>query len=358
MPKQSKITSSRPNVAAPVKDKPDRFYCTRCPRSFTKQKSNFPAVQSPMWRENGGYLPVCRHCVDELYDHYKEHYRDVLGDEKAERAALRRICLKFDIYWSDDIYKMLNKSSTTNSRVLSYISKSNLYQFVGKTFDDTLDEEAAAEADKSAWMLRQHDGNVEGEDQEQDIQIDQDVIDFWGPGLTPTMYIELEQRRNYWMSNLPEGVDLGIGIKALIRQICKLEVDINRDRAAGKSVDKAIGTLNTLLGSAMLKPSQKADNADGSMEKTPFGVWIKRWEDKRPIPEPDPEMQDVDGIVRYIDIWLRGHLSKMLGKKNAYSALYEKEIAKRRLERPEFDDEDDETFFSDVFGEEDQDDES
>jgi len=258
---------------------------------------------------------------------------------------------------------MLNKTSTTNSRVLSYISKCNLYKFVGKTFDDTLDEEAAADAKKTAWMLRQQDTEpdegIEGTEQEITLsQIDQDVIDFWGPGLTPTMYMELEQRRGYWMSHLPAGVDIGIGIEALIRQICNLEVDINRDRAAKKSVDKSITTLNTLLGSAMLKPSQKADNTDGLIEKTPFGVWIKKWEDKRPIPEPDPEMQDVDGIVRYIDIWFRGHLAKMLGKKNAYSELYEKEIAKRHLERPKFDDEDDETFFSDVFGEEDQDDES
>lgn len=364
MPKQSKIISSRPNVAAPVKERPDKYYCTRCPRSFTKQKGNFPGAQSPMWRENGGYLPVCRHCVDELYEHYKEHY-NTLGDSNAEKSALRRICLKFDIYWSDDIYKMLSKTSTTNSRVLSYISKSNLYQFVGKTFDDTLDEEAAIDADKAAWMLHQQpdeseDGKEEAKSPQTSLisQIDQDVIEFWGPGLRPDMYVELEQRRRYWMNHLPDGVELGIGIEALIRQICNLEVDINRDRALGKSVDKAIGTLNTLLGSAMLKPSQKTDGVDGAAEKTPFGVWIKRWEDKRPIPDPDPDMQDVDGIVRYIDIWLKGHLSKMLGKKNAYSALYEQEISKMRLERPEFDDDDEETFFSDVFGEEDQDDKS
>ena len=118
MPKQSKIASTRPNAAAPVKQGPDRFYCTRCERSFTKQKSNFPGSQSPLWRNNNGYIPVCRHCVDEIYNHYKE----TLGDEK---AAIRRICLKFDIYWSEKIYKMLVKTCTTNSRVLSYISKSD-----------------------------------------------------------------------------------------------------------------------------------------------------------------------------------------------------------------------------------------
>ena len=353
MPKQSKITSTRPSNAAPVKDLPDKYYCTRCSKSYTRQKGNFPGSQSPIWRGNNGYIPVCRHCVEELYT----HYRDALGDEK---AAIRRICLKFDIYWSEEIYKMLSKANTSTSRVLTYISRSNLYKFVGKTYDDTLDEDAIAEADKNAWVLRQTDSQdcADTFNKEDVEQIDQDVIDFWGPGLTPNMYIELEQRRKYWMSHLPNGVELGIGLEALIRQICNMEVDINRDRAANKPVDKSISTLNNLLGSAMLKPSQKAENSDGSLEKTPFGVWIKRWEDKRPIPEPDPEMKDVDGIVRYVEIWMKGHLSKMLGLKNAYSALYEKEISKKRVERPEFDDDDDETFFSDVFGEDDQDDEN
>lgn len=346
MPKQSKITSTRPSKAAPVKERPEKYYCTRCSRSFTRQKGNFPGAQSPLWRENNGYLPVCRHCVDELYEHYKE----ALGDE---RSAIRRLCLKFDIYWNDDIYKMLVKTCTTNSRVLSYISKSNLYQFVGKTFDDTLDEESAI----VTLSPGPSGANPDVPDNPDVERIDQEIVDFWGPGLTPAMYMELEQRRSYWMSHLPAGVELGIGLEALIRQICNMEVDINRDRAAGKSVDKAIGTLNNLLGSAMLKPSQKVESGDSALERTPLGVWTKRWEDKRPLPEDDPELQKPNPIVRYIDIWFKGHLSKMLGKKNAYSALYEQEISKIRLERPEFEDEDDETLFYETFGGDDGDDE-
>lgn len=94
MPKKSKITKSSPGTAAPIKETPDKFYCTRCPRNYTKQKGNFPASQSPIYRENGGYLPVCRHCVDEMYQHYKLVFED-------EKSAIRRICMKFDIYWND-----------------------------------------------------------------------------------------------------------------------------------------------------------------------------------------------------------------------------------------------------------------
>lgn len=57
----------------------------------------------------------------------------------------------------------------------------------------------------------------------------------------------------------------------------------------------------------------------------------------------------MDGIVRYITVWFLGHLCKMLGIKNTYCKLYEDEIAKMRIERPEYEDEDDETMFNDIF---------
>ena len=99
-----------------------------------------------------------------------------------------------------------------------------------------------------------------------------------------------------------------------------------------------------------MKPNQKKDDSDSAVENTPFGVWIRRWETQRPIPEPDPELEDVDGIIRYISIWFLGHLSKMLGIKNAYCRLYEEEIAKMRVDKPEYEDEDDEEMLYDLFG--------
>ena len=98
-----------------------------------------------------------------------------------------------------------------------------------------------------------------------------------------------------------------------------------------------------------MKPAQQKNDTDGAMENTPFGVWIRRWENQRPIPEPDPELKDVDGIIRYISIWFLGHLCKMLGIKNTYCKLYEDELAKMKVERPEYEDDDDETLFNNIF---------
>lgn len=81
-----------------------------------------------------------------------------------------------------------------------------------------------------------------------------------------------------------------------------------------------------------------------------FGEWIRKWENSRPIPEPDPELQDVDGIIKYIDIWFRGHLCKMLNIKNSRTKLYDDTIEQMRIERPEYEEDDDETMFENIFG--------
>ena len=125
--------------------------------------------------------------------------------------------------------------------------------------------------------------------------------------------------------------------------------DSSRDSAKGKAIDKNVNALNALLGSMNLKPAQRKDEPDASIDGTPMGVWIRRWENEMPVPEPDPELRDVDGIVRYIEIWFKGHLSKMLGIKNSYSKMYEDKISEMRIERPEYEDEDDETLFNDIF---------
>ena len=351
MPKKSKVTSrgsrSNPGTAAPVKERPSRYWCSRCTRSYVRQKGNFPASQSPIFKENDGFLPVCKHCVDEMFDHYKA----VLGDEK---RAIYRICLKFDIYWNEKIYDMIYKASTTSSRVLAYISKSNLQQYAGKTFDDTLDEEEQDRVMRQLAgpiVIQSGDVDTSGEDlayrqeEQEPFVITQEIVDFWGGGLDPAFYRELENRKKYWCGDNVDGMD--IGELAVLKQICILEVTINRDSAAGKSIDRSVNSLNSLLGSANLKPVQKVEG--NTEDTTPFGVWIRRIENTRPISDPDPEFCDVDGIRKYISVWFFGHLCKILKINNEYSRLYDEEMARLRVERPEYEGEDDEVINEDIF---------
>lgn len=354
MPKVSKAgpkkVRSSPGDADILGRDPKKHYCTRCGRGYKSKKGNFPMSQSPMFTANEGYITVCRDCVEDMY----RHYRSVLDEGRDDRLAIRRMCMKFDIYWNPDIFSMLDKVEARKSRMLAYISKANLYQFRGKTFDDTLDQEATLAADQRL-MVSAAMGGLDNEYSEVDdpteSPVNPDLVKFWGTGLAPSLYLELQNRFDYWVEELNTDQEhMDAGTKSVLRQICNLEVQSNKDMAIGKNTDKLAATINTLLGSANLKPVQKQEaDKDGVNDKTPFGVWIRRWENERPVPELDPELQDVNGVVRYISIWFLGHLCHMLHIKNTYCKLYEDEIARLRIERPEFDDEDDETFFNDIF---------
>ena len=319
----------------------EKAVCHRCGIAYGSYRAGFQVSYSAMYK-GVGYLPICKKCVDELYQAYLAQCGD-------PRMAVRQMCRKLDLFWVDAVYDYISKKNSPRSLMTSYIQRINSVSYAGKSYDDTLLGEG------TLWQLERPQPAAppvaEVAEPSSPVSaytmedIPEEVSLFWGPGYTPDMYMELEQRRSYWMSRFPSDTELDIGTEAIIRQICSLELDINRDRAAGRSVDKSITALNTLLGSANLKPVQKKqEEADLALGSTPLGVWLYRYENKRPLPEIDEDLKDVNGLKRYVFTWM-GHLCKMLGIKNGYEQLYEDEIAKLRVEKPEYDGDDDETFF-------------
>lgn len=318
--------------------------CRKCGTAYSRLKGYFPVSYSYLYKGTG-YLPYCKECVDGMFASYLAECQD-------SKKAVRQMCRKLDLYWNEKVYEAVEKQNSTRSMMTSYITKINAIKLASKSYDDTLKEEGALWLEPKAYPDMQLGESVI-EHTSDDVEIPDDVIAFWGPGYTPSMYIELENRYKYWVSRFPNKDDIDIGTEALVRQICNLEIDINRDRAAGKSIDKNVNTLNNLLGSAMLKPAQQKDEAESSINETPLGVWIDRWEKRRPVPEPDPMLKDVDKIVKYITVWFYGHISKTLGIKNVYCDMYEKEMEKMKVSRPEAydaEEDDDEVVFNSIFG--------
>lgn len=326
--------------------------CSKCGLKYGKRRGYFPPSFSEL-HKGIGTVHICRACLDDLFNKYFAQCEDTA-------AAARQVCRKLDLYWNMSIYNSAVKTSATRTVMSVYLTKLKQSQYTGKSYDDTLIEEGlmwhfmeekeVTETEPEAIEETQEEIIEEAEPEV--IEISDETKLFWGPGYTPEMYVELDQRYAYWMSEFPEGSELDIGTKALIKQICSLELDINRDRVAGKPIDKAVNSLNTLLGSANLKPAQRKTDADAENElmSTPLGVWLWRYENKRPLPEVDKDMQDVNGIKKYVFTWM-GHVSKMLGLKNTYTRLYEEEIERLRVEKPEYVDEDDETLLIDSYSE-------
>lgn len=324
----------------------NKAYCHMCGTAYARRKGNFPVSYSAQ-HKGLGYLPICRQCVERMFDKYLEDCDD-------PKLAVRQMCRKLDLYWDERVYEYVATKATTRSVITQYLQRITNTSYAGKCYDTTLEKEG------NLWnfdcVSSEKTDDQEPEDNEEEEAIPKKYIKYWGEGYRASVYKDLEQRKANWMSSFSDPSEIDVSTEAIIKQLCYLEVEMNMLRISGKSVDKLLGSYNTLLGSANLKPVQKRQDEDEmGLEKTPLGVWLYRYENKRPLPEVDEDCKDVNGLMRYVFTWM-GHLCKMLGLKNGYEQLYQDEIDRLRVEKPEYDGDDDEAFFMDVMTEADKND--
>lgn len=326
--------------------------CYRCRKIYDKRRGNFLKSYAPLYKGTG-YIHICRECIGSIYNMYLK-----ACDNPA--LATRQVCRKLDLYWDDGLFNTVEKKSTSQNVVFQYISRiAGISSCAGKCYDDTLIAEellwsfTGNQSDENQDDTTLHSSDLEDEPNVID-EVGEDIVAFWGSGYTAEMYRELEERKEYWMSRLPGSDDLDIGAEAYIRQICGLELDINKLRALGKSTDKQVTTLNALLGSMNMKPTQRRnEDLENDINTTPMGVWLYRYENKRPLPEIDDQLKDVNGVKRYVFTWM-GHLCKMMGVENGYTKMYEKEVERLRVLKPEYDGDEEGLIiesYSDVHGE-------
>lgn len=119
---------------------------------------------SNIYSGNDNYIPICKDCLKILYEQFEIQYANqfsILGMEskqlkeyEIEKLAVRRLCMVFDIYYSDRLFdtalKQIERFPTLDM-VIAYMKISNLKQNKGKSYDDTiLEENISQELLKSA----------------------------------------------------------------------------------------------------------------------------------------------------------------------------------------------------------------
>lgn len=318
------------NAIKPVEAVKERDYvCCCCGKQYTKQDRNFSYSQSPMFKGNNSYLPICNHCLENLV----EQYTGLLGNQD---EAIKRVCLHWDIYVNDRILNSSKKIDADRSRIKCYVKNCNLVQNAGKTYDTYLKEIEDGKINTIEDLEDARDNK--------DFKVQQKTIKFFGLGYSAEEYSFLQTQYEDWTKR---HVCETKTQEELFKNLCIAQLNINIAQHNNGKVAEAMKTFQDLLGSANLKPAQNNDNT--LSDTNTFGTLIKKWEDEKPIPEPDAEWKDVDGIIRYISIYFLGHLCKMMHIKNSYSKMYEEEMTKYKVEKPEYED-DDEALFDSVFG--------
>lgn len=318
------------------------FRCSSCGKKYKSQLGNFSASSSILYMGNNGYIDVCKTCLDKYYVQLVNYF------EGNEEKAIERCCQRFDWYYSDEAAAMTSKSlSDGTTRIRLYPSKMSMSQIKrkGTTYLDTIAERAS---EGRIEKVEDFQSVIDEEkDKAENTQISKSTIDFFGFGYKPEEYIFLQQQYDDWAdrceikSKVQEELFKNICVTQLMCQQAKQKQNI-------KEYTDGMKTFQDLLASANIKPSQNSGNA--LVEANTFGTLIKKWEDEKPIPEPDEDFKDIDNIFKYISTFFYGHFAKMMDIDNDFSELYKDEIGKYTVTRQEYVDDD---IFSNNDGEDD-----
>lgn len=311
------------------------YPCCACGKVYAKRSGNFSKSRSTLFAGNDFYVTICKECTEKYYDNLCNFF---CGEDN---KAMNRICQLFDWYYSDEVFAQAKNGNNDSCRALLYPSKLNLSQHHkgDRTYTDTIKEQ-------SAKYLNDETDIAEAKVELRGMRISQKTISFFGLGFETQDYKYLDEQYKDWVSRHECKTKAQ---EEVFKNLCIAQLNISKtDKTNTKAFKEATETFQSLLATANLKPNQTSANVMGGDAQT-FGTLIKKFEDEKPIPEPEEEWKDVDGIVRYITVYFLGHLCKMIGIKNSYARMYDEEMSKYKVTKPEYEG-DDEALFDSVFG--------
>ena len=319
-------------MAKTTKAKYTCFYCGKeyVETNFYKSYSNFYS--------NIGKVPYCKQCIEKFYQEYFDKYTNE-GCLTPEKKAVQRLCMIFDIYYKEDAFNSamdsVKRREINISPMSAYMKMIQLSQHQNKSYENTITE---AEQENFAMASI---SDISGE-----TTVDQKTIDFFGAGFTDEDYKFLKREYDDWTARHECNTKAQ---EEVIKDICFNRLQNLKALRRGEDTKDITASFQKMLDAGKLQPKQNA--GDTTADNQTFGTLIDKWENDRPLPEIDKELRDVDKIGAYMDIFYRGHLSKMMGLKNGLSNLYTKFMQQYTVNKPEYNDEENsEVLFDAIFG--------
>ena len=319
----------------------NKCICFYCGKEYVE--TNYYKSSSEFYN-NIGKVPFCKQCIEKFYKYYYEKYTNE-GCLTPEKKAVKRLCAAFDIYYKEDAYNAAIDSAKKREMNITpmgaYMKMIQLSQYKGKSYDATISDEEKENFIVSVQNNSSYSQNV-----------DEDTMNFFGAGFKDEDYRFLKREYEDWVARHECKTKAQ---EEVFKRLCFKQLEILKATQKGEDTKDLDATFQKLLETAKLQPKQ--NSGDTTADNQTFGTLIDKWENTRPLPEIDDELKDVDRIGWYVDIFFRGHLSKMMGLKNGLSNLYNKFMKKYTVEKPEYSDEENsEVLFDAIFGNQSSDD--
>lgn len=254
-------------------------------------------------------FPVCKNCLNS--------YIEEAADDNEYMDRIRVILAILNRPFINDLWNELGRDWRKYIRTIS-----SFPQYSNLTFRDS---DFFNEKNDIQYTSLSDDDNILDE---YDIG---ELERFWGKGISIE---DLHYLQNEYDKLINSYECDTYAMEMLFQEISHLRLTIKKKRLKGESVDKELKTLQDLLGSANVKPVQ--ETGANAAEQATFGTLIKKWENERPIPEPDEEWKDVDGISKYVKTWFFGQLTRILGMRGEHTQEFEEELEKYTVKPPQY----------------------
>lgn len=315
------------------------LHCLCCNEAY--DRNEFYDSDSEL-HESIGKIPYCKRCLENFYQHYMKKYK-ICEYNNIERKAVERICMMLDVYYSDKIFDAAvneSKMKVDTPFICLYFKHVKLYQYRKKNYDSTIYERHQEMKNNDSVMSIYND--IEA-DKSEDIKA---ATKLFGSGFSDDDYLYLYEQYVDWTTRHECETK---SQEEVFKQICFTQLDLLKATRAKQDTKDLNTTFLKQLEAAKLQPKQNSGESVANNQT--FGTLIDKWENTRPIPEPDDDFKDVDKIGLYITVFFKDHLAKMMGLKNGLSNLYTKFMKKYTVDKPEYNgDEDSEVLFDSIFG--------
>lgn len=305
----------------------DYIYCGKC-NSFLSRDTFYNSNDYA-----SGKFPVCKKCLMLMATDYDKKTNTYTDNKEKTKETLRFLDLPFI-------------ESTYNSALSSVQAEVN-----EKNRSTAWQQYITMVQSLPNWRgMKWKDSDIEVDASEDEVKINSKTIKNgkkrFGSGYSNEDLMFLENEYQDWITRYECNTKAQ---ESIFERLSFKKWEINKATKSGQPTKDLDKTYQELLATANITPRQAG--SDNFSDAQTFGTLIQKYEETRPLPEIDPELEDVDKIGLYIDVFFKGHASKMLGLKNNFTHIYERFMKKFTVTKPQYDDEEDsEDIFNRVFG--------
>lgn len=269
------------------------YHCTACGKGYMKQEGNFNVSPSPYVERNGGYLTVCKRCLEKAYSHYKD---DIFGGD--EDKAMELLCATINTCFDETAWANAKRHPKNSSKVGMYFSKLNLAQTKGRSYADTVILRLEREAENPPPPPQLPAAPAPSEDQEPVTSID--VVRRFGRGFSDDDYEALQFEYDDWVSKYGEPEDKRHD--ELYKNICYLKLHYLHSIQNGDAgVSSLAKEYKASIEAATTELEDRKQKKEDAVKLDPLGVLIADIERYTPAEYfKDQDLyKDDDGLGSY-----------------------------------------------------------